>query len=114
MNLFFETSGQAQIFLATAPIGFLVAMLIDMDRGLGPLRPVWDVLCMLACGVMTLMVLMMMRDGGLRIYHALALVTGALLYLVGVRRIILAARYRMKKKRKETSDERRKKSGNVE
>lgn len=114
MNLFFETSGQAQIFLATVPIGFLLALLIDVDRGLGALRPVWDVLCMLACGAMMLMVLLMMRDGGLRVYHALALLTGSLLYLVGVRRAISAVRRRLGKKQKKWLFQRRKRNENVE
>ncbi len=100
MNLFFETSGQARIFLATVPVGFLLAICFDAVARAGCMRPVLDVLCLLGCGVAVIGLMLVFRDEGLRLYHALALLVGAGLYLFGVGRLIHAIAKRVSNRKK--------------
>lgn len=88
MRLFFETAGQAQRFLFMAPLGFLVAMCLDADAWAGRLRPVVDVLLLLACGFLMLTAIAIYRESGLRAYHLLGLLVGAILYMQGVGKVI--------------------------
>ena len=81
MTLFFETAGQAQAFLAAVPLGLLLAACLDASVLAGPLRPVADVLMM-------------------RLYHLLALLTGAVLYTQGIGRLVRLIRARLKKAKK--------------
>ncbi|MEG1891051.1 MAG: spore cortex biosynthesis protein YabQ [Clostridia bacterium] len=94
MNLFFETSNQARVFLAAVPIGFVVSLLIDCVACARHMRPVLDVLCLLACGLMLIAVMLLFGDDGLRVYHLLALAVGACIYLCGVGRLVRMARKR--------------------
>ncbi|MEG0125172.1 MAG: hypothetical protein RR816_03725 [Clostridia bacterium] len=115
MRLFFETGDQAHIFLAVLPIGFLLAMSFDASSFAGKLRPVMDVLCLLMSGLAFIMLLLVFRDDGLRVYHMLALLTGAVLYLCGMGRLFraigrklsrfLAQRAEQKFKRNEASSQ---------
>lgn len=89
MRLFFETSLQAQAFLATIPIGFFLALGLDMSHAFPKARPVLDVLCLLAGGLATLCLIQFMKSDSLRFFHLLALFLGALLYLAGFRALCL-------------------------
>lgn len=85
MKLFFETAAQASVFLLTVPLGLLLAFLVDLSGRSGALRPLWDVLIMLAGFAAAGAAIVIFGDSGLRIYHLLALLTGMLLYLLGIR-----------------------------
>ncbi|MEA5014454.1 MAG: spore cortex biosynthesis protein YabQ [Candidatus Limiplasma sp.] len=111
MTTFFETEFQGLGFLFLCAVGFGLAVVFDGISALfkGSLRPVGDILLFLCCGVALLLALFFLRAGELRLYHWLALLTGALLYLCGIRRLVslLALRVRnglsQRKKRKENS-----------
>ena len=85
MKLFFETAAQASVFLLTVPLGLLLAFLVDLSGRTGTLRPLWDVLTMLAGFAAAGAAIVLLGDSGLRIYHILAMLTGMLLYLLGIR-----------------------------
>ena len=108
MNLFFESSGQARVFLAVLPLGFLLALAVDLTRFAGRWRPVWDALCLLLGGVALMGLLLIFQDRGVRGYHALALALGAILYVCGVgslaRRLAQRVRFLRKKPRKSCKD----------
>lgn len=88
MSLFFETSHQARVFLAAIPIGIAMGLLLDLLGRAGRFRVLLDVLCLLMCGVCLILLLILTRDDGLRLYHLLALFVGACIYLLGVGRLI--------------------------
>ena len=88
MKLFFETSGQSACFLLMTPIGFLLALLLDADVITGRLRPAADIALLLLAGMVCLWMIVLTGEGGLRVYHTLGLLTGAILYLAGVGRLI--------------------------
>lgn len=101
MNLFFETANQAVCFLAAAPIGFAAAMGLDLGRREGLARFFLDVLVLSAAGVALVVLLLLGREEGMRLYHMLGLGTGALLYLGGLGRLSKLARSKIQKKKKE-------------
>lgn len=102
MNLFFETRDQALVFLAMMPLGFATSALMSLGACAGRFRPLWDVLAMLGCGLGLIALLVMTRDGGVRLYQLLALLTGALLNLLGAQRLARAiARAFRRRKRDE-------------
>lgn len=100
MTLFFETVGQAQAFLAAVPLGLLLAACLDASVLAGPLRPVADVLMMLAAAASLMAMMLLARDEALRLYHLLALLTGAVLYTQGIGRLVRLIRARLKKAKK--------------
>lgn len=102
MKLFFETAGQAQAFLAAVPLGLLLAACLDASAAAGPLRPVVDVALLLLCGLSLMGLLLFTRDGAMRMYHLLAVLTGAILYSGGVGRLARALGRRIKKRKKMT------------
>lgn len=116
MNLFFETANQAQVFLAAVPIGFLLALCFDVISRAGPMRPVLDVLCLLLAGLALIALMLALKDSGLRLYHLLALATGATLYLAGVGRLyrILRRRAAANRKSKAKAKKHQKDAGNPE
>lgn len=106
MRLFFETGGQANAFLFTLPLGFLLALFLDVTRYTGHLRPVLDVCALVGCALTLLALILFMRDQGARLFHILAIFTGAILYICGVGRLLRCSVRRIKKKlrmRKEKS-----------
>lgn len=88
MRLFFETTGQASRFLVMAPLGFVLALCLDADAATGRLRLFFDCVLLLACGMAALCTLSGLLESGLRGYHLLGLLTGAVLYTQGAGRII--------------------------
>ncbi len=88
MKLFFETSRQAWCFLSMAPVGMAAALLMDADVIAGRLRAAADVLLMLLTGFAALVMMILCSEQGMRLYHLLGLVTGAVLYLEGIGKII--------------------------
>lgn len=85
MTLFFETSGQAAVFLATLPIGFVLALGIDLIGGAGRFRLLLDACFVTTCGLALTFSSLVFRTAALRGYHLLALLAGALLYICGFR-----------------------------
>lgn len=89
MKLFFETSCQAQVFLWLCALGFLCALGCDALRK--ALRayasPLCDVLAALLYGAALVSALVLFRGEGLRLYHALSLLVGTLLYRCGLQRL---------------------------
>ncbi|MCI6378351.1 MAG: spore cortex biosynthesis protein YabQ [Clostridiales bacterium] len=104
MKLFFETSGQAQAFLAAVPLGMILAAALDISRYAGRLKPLADVMTLLLCGLSLIILTLALRDAALRLYHVLAVAIGALLYTGGIGRLIKAARKRLGKKVKDFKD----------
>ncbi len=100
MNLFFETENQARAFIAAVPLGFVMAAAFSMPGKSGRFRALLDVLWLLACGASLLMLTVFTRESGLRAYHILALIVGAILYLLGVNKFIIFVK-RILQKRKE-------------
>ena len=89
MTPLFETELQGIGFLFLCAVGFGLAVLFDGASCLfrGSLKPVGDILLLLCCGLTMLLALFFLRPGELRLYHWLAMLTGAVLYLCGVRRL---------------------------
>ena len=100
MKLFFETAGQAQAFLAAVPLGLVLAACLDASVLAGPLRPLADVLMMLAAGFALMAMMLLSRDEALRLYHLLAILTGALIYTQGIGRLVRLAGAWLKKRKK--------------
>lgn len=100
MKLFFETAGQAQAFLAAVPLGLVLAACLDASVLAGPLRPLADVLMMLTAGFALMGMMLLSRDEALRLYHLLAILTGALLYTQGIGRLVRLAGAWLKKRKK--------------
>ncbi|NLO86203.1 MAG: hypothetical protein GX096_12405 [Clostridiales bacterium] len=98
MSLFFETTAQAQIFLATIPLGFLIAVLCDILSYSKRMQPILDVLCLLVCGLVFIFLTLLFKDKGVRLYHILALLVGAILYLFGLRSLLTKIRGRFSKR----------------
>lgn len=93
MKLFFETAHQADCFLLMIPLGFMLALCLDADAAAGPIRLILDCLLILAAGAAVLSAIAFWRESGLRLYHLLGLLIGAVLYVHGLGRLIrLAAR----------------------
>lgn len=88
MKLFFETAAQASLFLSMLPIGFCIAVCIDLAGCSGRMKHLWDVLVMLLCFGLIAFSVVLLRDNGLRLYHFLSVLAGALLYLLGVRSLL--------------------------
>ena len=97
MKLFFETAGQAQAFLAAVPLGLVLAACLDASVLAGPLA---DVLMMLTAGFALMGMMLLSRDEALRLYHLLAILTGALLYTQGIGRLVRLAGAWLKKRKK--------------
>ncbi|MCI6039869.1 MAG: hypothetical protein MR742_05020 [Clostridiales bacterium] len=100
MRLFFETTGQAQAFLAAVPLGLVLAACLDASVLTGPLRPLADVVMMLAGGIALMVMMLLARDEALRLYHLLAVLTGAVLYTQGIGRLVRMMRTSLKKRKK--------------
>ena len=100
MTLFFETSRQAWCFLCLLPVGLAAAFLLDTDVIAGKLRPLADVFFLVVTGLAVLVMIVLCRDSGLRLYHMLGVLTGALLYLGGIGKIIHAIGCRQDLKRR--------------
>ncbi len=98
MNLFFETAHQAGSFLAAAPIGFVVAMGLDVGRRGGIARFLLDVLVLSAAGLALVVLLLLGREESMRLYHMLGLGVGALLYSGGIGKLSRLARAKIQKK----------------
>ncbi len=88
MTLYFETEGQGAAFLLLCAMGFLLAAAFDARRlVLGRhLKPLGDVAAFLLAATAFVFALFVLREDEIRLYHWLALVTGAVLYLCGLRR----------------------------
>ena len=88
MKLFFETAAQADVFLTMLPVGIAAAAMIDLSTHASVLRPLWDVLIFLLLGCVIAFGIILLGDAGLRGYHLLAILIGALLYLAGIRKLL--------------------------
>ncbi len=98
MNLFFETANQAQCFLAAVPIGFATAMGLDIGRREGIVRFLMDVLILAMSGLSLILLLLLLHEGAIRLYHLLGLGVGALLYINGVGKLMRLLRRRLQKR----------------
>ncbi|MBE5801163.1 MAG: hypothetical protein E7319_02640 [Clostridiales bacterium] len=87
MKRFFETSGQASIFLAMVPLGLLLALCIDVSSVWKKSKAFWDIVAVLLCGLALAMMVVLFQDEQLRIYHLLALLVGVILYTCGFHRV---------------------------
>lgn len=105
MKLFFETAAQASLFLAMLPIGFGMAVFIDLAGRTGRMKPLWDVLAMLLCFGLIAFSIVLLRDSGLRLYHLLSVLAGALLYLLGLRSALSALCTRIQQRHKKHASE---------
>ena len=102
MKLFFETAGQAHCFLMMTPVGFALALLLDVNAVSGFLRPLADLAAFVLAGAAWLMVVTAVGESGLRLYQFLGLAAGAVLYLSGIGRLIR----RIKKKHRARQESR--------
>lgn len=108
--LFFETGGQAVVFLLMVPFGWGMALLLHLSGRAGRWRLLTDVLLLLAGGLAFFLFCMMQREDGLHLYHLLAVLTGGLLYRLGARSLL----ERLFPKEKKSRDNSRKKALRVE
>lgn len=88
MKLFFETSGQWAVFLMMLPVGMALGLSVDLCGYIGTARPLWDVLIVLLCFSIVGVCVVFLCNETLRMYHALAVLSGYLLYTCGIRRVI--------------------------
>lgn len=102
MKLFFETAVQARAFLAAVPLGLLLCLLLELERGMPGGKGLWDVLLVLLCAAGLGLLLFWTKESGLRAYHLLAVGVGLLLYRCGIGRVFrkLGAVWRSKEKKK--------------
>ncbi len=91
MALYFETETQGVSFLFLCGVGFVLALFFDGVSLLirGRMKPLGDVLLLLLCGLLALVALVFLRANALRLFHWIAMLVGAILYLCGVRRLVL-------------------------
>lgn len=87
MKLFFETAVQARAFLAAVPLGLLLGLLLELERGMPGGKGLWDVLLVLLCAAGLGLLLFWTKESGLRAYHLLAVGVGLLLYCCGLGRV---------------------------
>jgi len=88
MKLFFESSEQACFFAMMVSLGFVTGFCVQEGKGEGWFRFLTDLLLLLACGIAVTSLLLSGKDESLRIYHLLGLLTGVILYVSGVSRLI--------------------------
>lgn len=100
MTLFFEPEFQGISFLFLCAVGFVLALLFDLISVLVPprMRPLGDVLLFLLFGFAVLLAFVFLRVGQLRLFYWVALLAGAVLYLCGVRKLVVAGGGWVKKK----------------
>ena len=94
MKLFFESSGQANVFLLMSFSGFVIALLLDSKSSSGVIRLMVDALIIIWGGVTLLATVVFFRENTLRAYHLLGMLSGVLIYLAGVGKIIRRLRLR--------------------
>ena len=104
MKLFFETEIQSLSFLMTLPLGFAMALLLDINRASAFFRCLADILTVLLAGFSLMLVVIWRGENALRLYHLLGLLAGAVLYVSGVGRLWRAARGKSRQKRKLRQD----------
>lgn len=100
--LFFETGGQAAVFLLMVPIGWLMGLLMQLSGLAGKWRLLTDVLLLLVCGMTLFGFCIIKQENALQLYHLLAVLTGFLLYRFGIGRP-LERLFPKEKKRRESS-----------
>ncbi len=88
MNLFFQTHLQAQLFLVSLPIGFLLTLCLDLLSRTSFLRILLDVVCIVVFAFLFLGYTLILRDSTLRIYHFLAILCGGILYWCGIGQLL--------------------------
>ena len=87
MKRFFETTVHSTSFLLCVPIGFLIAMGLANGHSRGWIRFVMDCV-VLASGALGFFVLLaFVHEDGMRSYHILGAICGALMYLCGFFRL---------------------------
>lgn len=101
MKLFFETAVQARAFLAAVPLGLLLGLLLELERGMPGGKGLWDVLLVLLCAAGLALLLFWTKESGLRAYHLLADRRGTSFVPLRHRTGIPKTRSRMAFKRKE-------------
>ena len=87
MKLFFDTNLQAVVFLLSVPTGFLAACFLSSGIKNTCLQMILDILTLLLAGTVLAALILIFRENGLRSYHLLGLLTGAILYLCGLSRV---------------------------
>jgi len=100
MTLFFETGNQAVCFLVMLPAGLLTAFMLDIRLRSPYIRPLADVLILLAAGITLLYAVVLCREPVFRLYHLLGLCAGAVLYMQGIGKITAHFRRRQDLKRR--------------
>jgi len=98
MSLFFETSRQSRGFLLCVPIGFLIALGLCSGSGRGWIRFLLDSLVLLSGALGFLILFVLIQENGMRAYHVLGALSGALLYMLGFYRLWHGIARRMKGK----------------
>ena len=94
MAPFFETNSQAWVFLGMVYLGLALGLIYD---GLSPLRrsrkkgltACMDLIFFLLAGAALTLALVVTGQDGLRLYALLGLLCGGILYLMGLRRLLL-------------------------
>ncbi len=95
MAPFFETQSQAWVFLGMVYLGLALGLVYDvlgLVRKSGKKAPVFlaDLLFFLLAGAALTLVLVMTGQNSLRVYALLGLLCGGILYLLGLRRLLLS------------------------
>ena len=101
MTLFFESDIQSICFLRMVPIGFLAALCLASGTRAGVFRALMDILLLLLGGGGAVFLLVSLQENGLRLYHYLGLMIGAILYTEGFERIVRCIHRKCKKRNPE-------------
>lgn len=101
--LFFETSGQALLFLLAIPIGYLTALLLHLSGRARKWGPMLDALLLLCGGAALFGFCTFKTADGLHLYHLLAVVTGFFLYWEGPGRLLKQLAEKFKKQEGKTA-----------
>lgn len=82
------------------PLGLAAGFCLDAGVITGRLRPLADAVLLMVTGCAALAMIVLCREAGLRLYHLLGILTGAVLYTAGIGKIIRCIHHRQDLKRR--------------
>jgi len=105
MNVLFESTQQASVFLVSVPLGFFLAMFIDLNPFHSWLCFVLDLLFLVGAALSLIGLIHFFRKDTLSFYHLLALACGGILYFNGAGKVIERTKLFFRDSRKKRPNE---------
>ncbi len=88
MKLFFETAFQADFYLKTVALGFLLAICLDVLSARGHFSVIVDITVFALLGSCFILLLILFQLESIRLYHVLGCITGSILYTLGLAKVV--------------------------